>query len=377
MSTSDFYMLLGFCLAAYSIVANDAIQTLGTFLSSNAHRPWWVLWCYACGVLLVVFFYGWWVNHGDVAYGRLEKFPVPERITILHVIPPLFILGLTRFGVPVSTTFLVLTVFAPAALSSMVAKSLIGYAVAFVVGLVIYRFVTKTTEQRFIATTGAPLSRAWVGLQWASTAFLWSQWLTHDLANIFVYMPRNLTFAMLAFSVALMLVLHAVIFRRRGGEIQAIVTSKTNTQDIRSATLIDFVYGLVLLVFKEWSTIPMSTTWVFLGLLAGREIAISIQSDEKSTRDTVRVILSDGARATAGLAVSVALALGLPRANALLAEFSGDGIADRQPFAASSDEGSDPDRVDRAQGSGKSGDPRGLEVALALEYEPSRATTAR
>ena len=41
--------------------------------------------------------------------------------------------------------------------------------------------------------------------------------------------------AMLAFSVTLMLFLHAVIFRRRGGEIQGIVTSKTNTQDIRSA----------------------------------------------------------------------------------------------------------------------------------------------
>lgn len=31
--------IIGFLLAAYSIVANDAIQTLGTFLSSNAKRP--------------------------------------------------------------------------------------------------------------------------------------------------------------------------------------------------------------------------------------------------------------------------------------------------------------------------------------------------
>ncbi len=39
-------MIVGFTLAAYAIVANDAIQTLGTFLSSNSHRPWWVLWLF-------------------------------------------------------------------------------------------------------------------------------------------------------------------------------------------------------------------------------------------------------------------------------------------------------------------------------------------
>lgn len=48
-------MMLGFLLAAYSVVANDAIQTLGTFLSSNSHRPWWVLWLFAGGILTAVF----------------------------------------------------------------------------------------------------------------------------------------------------------------------------------------------------------------------------------------------------------------------------------------------------------------------------------
>jgi len=33
-------MWVGFGFAAYSAVANDSIQTLGTFLSSNGHRPW-------------------------------------------------------------------------------------------------------------------------------------------------------------------------------------------------------------------------------------------------------------------------------------------------------------------------------------------------
>ncbi len=40
--TIEILMVIGFCLAAYSIVGNDVPQTLGTFISSNAHRPWWV-----------------------------------------------------------------------------------------------------------------------------------------------------------------------------------------------------------------------------------------------------------------------------------------------------------------------------------------------
>ena len=42
--TPHIAMWVGFGIAAYSAVANDSIQTLGTFIASNKHRPWWVLW---------------------------------------------------------------------------------------------------------------------------------------------------------------------------------------------------------------------------------------------------------------------------------------------------------------------------------------------
>ena len=46
--------LLGFTLAAYSVVGNDSIQTLGTFLTSNEDKPWWVLWLFAGGIMAIV-----------------------------------------------------------------------------------------------------------------------------------------------------------------------------------------------------------------------------------------------------------------------------------------------------------------------------------
>jgi hypothetical protein len=319
MEISHVYALVGFCLAAYSIVGNDAIQTLGTFLSSNSKRPWWMLWLFACSILVGVIVVGWVLNGGDVAWGRLEKFPMPEGgVTWLHVVPPLCLLFLTRAGVPVSTTFLILTVFAPGNLFQMLVKSLSGYAVAFVAGLVVYHLVSRRVERQFLATADRPPSPVWIVLQWLSTGFLWSQWLIQDLANIFVYLPRELPGWGLVGAVLLMLALHAIIFYRSGGAIQKIVTSKTNTRDIRSATIIDFIYGWILLFFKELSNIPMSTTWVFLGLLAGREIAMTLTLRHREAADTGRVLARDASRAFAGLAVSVLLAFGLPLVHARL-----------------------------------------------------------
>jgi hypothetical protein len=312
VSLDSLLMLIGFTIASYSIVANDAIQTLGTFLSSNSRRPWWVLWLYAVGILYAVLIFGWVVNGGDTSFGRLARIPLPQPFSWIYLVPPLVLLWLTRRGIPVSTTFLILTVFAPESLGDMLVKSMLGYVVAFVFAILLYLRVARTVERRFIETSALPPARHWVALQWISTGFLWSQWLIQDLANIFVYVPRQLETAWLAYALLTMAALHAYTFWSRGGEIQKVVTTKTNTADIRSATIIDFCFGLVLLVFKEWSHIPMSTTWVFLGLLAGRELAMTIQLRARSLSETVAVIRRDGQKVVTGLAVSVALAMTLP-----------------------------------------------------------------
>ncbi len=313
MSTSEIYMFVGFILAAYSIVANDAIQTLGTFLSANAARPWWVLWAYACSILLFVFFYGWAVNFGDVTYGRLAQFPVPEMgFTWLHIVPPLFILLLTRYGVPVSTTFLILTVFTPGNMGAILTKSILGYVLAIFLAMLIYMVMGKPLESKFLRTKDQPIAKYWYVLQWATTGFLWSQWLIQDLANIFIYMPRHLSMELLLLAVVILLTLHALLFYFRGGAIQGIVNSKTNTEDVRSATFINMIFGGILMFFKEYSNMPMSTTWVFLGLLAGREMAMTLHIKHRELRDTGKMILKDAGKASFGLATSIALALVLP-----------------------------------------------------------------
>lgn len=313
MDISVLLMAIGFLLAGYSIIANDAIQTLGTFIGSNKSRPWYILWIYSSSILAFVLIYGWISNGGDVSYGRLEKFPVPENFSFVYIIPPLVVLILTRFGIPVSTTFIVLTVFAPTVLGSMLTKSIMGYLVAFIVGLIVYRVVTQNLERHYLKTHKQPAKKYWFFLQWGSTGFLWSQWLIQDLANIFVYMPeRSLDTPQLIAGLITLVAMLGIVFYIKGGAIQHIVTSKTNTTDIRVATIIDFIYAIILLVFKEYSNIPMSTTWVFIGLLAGREYAMSLIIDHIKTRDSFVLIMKDIGKATIGLVISVIIAVTIP-----------------------------------------------------------------
>ena len=100
-----------------------------------------------------MFLYGYFSYDGDVAYGRLSRIPEIGTHAWWMIIPPLVILGPTRLGIPVSTTFLILTAFNPHGLESMLTKSLLGYAVAAVAGYLVYKFVMRVAERRFIETS--------------------------------------------------------------------------------------------------------------------------------------------------------------------------------------------------------------------------------
>lgn len=288
MDMSFFFMWFGFALAGYAVVGNDSIQTLGTFLSSNEERPWYVLWAYSGVILAFTLVYGWYTYGGDVSYGRLAKYAFIENMSWPYLLPPLVLMLLTRTGIPVSTTFMVLTFFKPSGLWDMTLKSLLGYALAFVLAILIWQLITRLLDKRFILQDMTPYEkRIWTVVQWGSTGFLWGQWLIQDFANIYVYLPRSLTGNEITISLVILLVMLGYIFYSRGGKIQRIVKAKTNTVDIRSASIIDFLYALVLLFFKEYSNVPMSTTWVFIGLLAGREIAIRYQLEQDDSTTSV------------------------------------------------------------------------------------------
>jgi hypothetical protein len=302
----------GFCLAAYSVVGNDSIQTLGTFLSSNKKVDWRWIWLFIAGILVTTITYSWVVNGGDISSGRLDKIPLPEGgIQWYHVAAPAVLLLLTRFGFPVSTTFLVLSVFASTfVFEKMLVKSMAGYAVAAIFAYAVWFFVSKFFNEKKKIKNKAH-KKIWRLAQWGATGFLWMQWLMHDMANIAVFLPRQLSFWNLLFVLAVFTIGLAFTLRSRGGKIQEVVLSKSGTRFTRSATIVDIVYAITLLIFKEWSDIPMSTTWVFVGLLCGRELAVhSLYNPGQTAMKAVwPIIAKDFIKILVGLAVSVGLVL--------------------------------------------------------------------
>ena len=321
----NIWMMVGFLLAAYSVVANDSLQMLGTYISSNKNRtPKLLQMLFICSVTVVVLMLGWFLNDGDPAWGRLnvpgKDFPLPEPFSWVYVLPPIAVLALTQWGAPVSTSFLVLSSFKPANIGQLLNSSLTGYVLAFCVGLAAYglgvwlleRWVFRRNQE------GQDFNKVWYGLQWFSTGFLWSMWLVQDLANIFVFLPRQLDFVPMLICTLVLCVGLCVLVATGGGPIQAVLRTKTNSSDLRSATLIDLLFGLCLLYKAFLSSFPLSTTWVFLGLIGGRELDLRIKQHTSDLPFTNReggslanVIGTDLWKAAVGVVVSVVIALSI------------------------------------------------------------------
>ena len=304
-------MWVGFLFAAYAAVANDSIQTLGTFIASNQDKKWWVLWIFIGSIFLLTVGYSWVFYNGDVSHGRLlsKGFDIaPKKFHFLQIAAPIFLLILTRLRMPVSTTFILLTSFAtaPAAIGKVLVKSLSGYILAFFLGLSVFLLISKLSKKYFI---GKP-KFIWTIIQWITSGTLWSVWLMQDAANIAVYLPRDMNFLeFLGFAATIFCGLGMLLYFK-GGRIQKIVTEKSVVHDVRFATIIDFIYCLILFYFKLYSQIPMSTTWVFIGLLGGREIAMSLRNTgSHGLLFSVKLLLKDFTLAFIGLIISIIIAI--------------------------------------------------------------------
>jgi hypothetical protein len=310
MELLTLWMGVGFLFAAYSVIANDSVQTLGTWIASNNERfHWRTMWLAASSVLLWALWYGWFTYGGDISYGRLNKIPFQE-IQWYHALAPGLLLLLTRIGVPVSTSFLVLSAFASTfILEKMLMKSMMGYAVAAVAAYVIWICVTKILDES--RPVKEEHKRWWRIGQWVTTGFLWWTWLSHDIANIAVFLPRQIPADMMFAISAIFVGGLWFMFREGGGKIQNIVLEKHNTRYVRSATIIDAVYWVILFFFKELNDIPMSTTWVFVGLLCGRELAMATMTGKEKFKVVFPLIGKDFLKMMVGLAASVGVVLAI------------------------------------------------------------------
>ncbi len=311
MDIVNFWAIAGFLLASYSVIANDSIQTLGTFIASNRESIHWkILWLFGASIFSIVVVYGWLTYGGDISYGRLTRIDYIEP-QWYHAVAPAILLILTRFGVPVSTTFLVFSVFASSViLEKVLIKSVVGYSVAAVSAYLIWIVISSFIDEKEDKVRPENI-KYWRVAQWTTSAYLWFAWLQHDLANIAVYLPRQLSLPLLIGVVLIGICFLGFIFYSGVGRIQKIGLTKTGSRYLRSTSIIDVIYATILFFFKELNDLPMSTTWVFVGLLSGRELAMSTTRKDYKLKYIFPIVAKDFGRLLLGLGISVLIVFGV------------------------------------------------------------------
>jgi len=180
-----------------------------------------------------------------------------------------------------------------------------------IVAYICWIAISKFINEKFDEITVQWKISFWRNAVWVTSAFLWATWLMHDVANIAVYLPRQLDISLLAIVLIYFTILLFYIFYIHGGPIQKVVLDKTGTRYARSATIINIIYAVVLYYFKQLNDLPMSTTWVFVGLLCGRELAIATMNKEYKLKYVFPLIGKDFIKMIFGLSVSVGIVLAI------------------------------------------------------------------
>ena len=88
------------------------------------------------------------------------------------------------------------------------------------------------------------------------------------------------------------------------------VDEKSRIKDIPEATLVDLLFAIILFVFKLYSKIPMSTTWCFVGLLAGRELSLAARKAGITCKQAAWMSGKDLLSVTIGFIISLAVGAG-------------------------------------------------------------------
>ena len=301
---------VGLYLTMFSTMSNDSIQTIGTFLSSNAKVKWWILWLYIVSLFVFMVLFGWIYYDHILDFHRLSTIPYDPNLNIMHLLAPVLLIFLTCNKISVSTTFLILSVFSSQnTITFMLIKTFSGYCVAFFVSFLLWFFLLKFFEKQFY-TLNSKNTKIWIVLQWISSGFLFCSWLTQNIPNTIVYIPRLINLHSLILFIILGICTIGFTIYNKGGPIQDIVDKKTDISNIKATTIINSTFAIIILLMNQINKIPVATTWIFLGVLGGREMGlIKYEKNDLPLKTKFliaqKAILKDLIYACLGIAISL------------------------------------------------------------------------
>lgn len=300
-------------LSMFSTMTNDSIQTIGTFLSANSKTKWWKMWIYIGSLFIITMLVAWFGFNHELDFRRLHDIPYDPQVNLMHFAAPILLIILTCNKIPVSTTFLILSVFSTQdVLGFILIKTLYSYILAFVSSFILWSFLQKYFAKIFKDKDKNEIEiKGWLIFQWFSSGVLWVSWLSQNTSNMVVYIPREISIYSLILFIGLGIAMIGFNIYNRGGPIQEIVDEKTDIANIYSTSIINLSYAAIILTMTYTSTIPIATTWTFIGVLGGRELSIARYKESQALnfrdryKSTIRNILKDLTLAGSGIVISL------------------------------------------------------------------------
>jgi hypothetical protein len=309
----DPFKWVGMTLCIFSSILNDSVQTLGTFLSSNSKTKWYKLFFFIASLFLLLTFYTWFSSGGYLDSGKLSAVPYNPEHTAFHFLAPILLIFLTYNKIPVSTTFLIFSVFASQkTIGGMLLTTFVGYIVGIILSYSVWSFLLVKFTNKLFTESNAPIFKI---IQWATSGILFMSWAIIGTANMVIFVPRDFDIYSLILFLFLSLGVIAFAIYNRGGPIQELVDEKCNMDNLKTTSITNILYASIILGLVELSPVSFSTTWVFIGLLAGQEMALAPatlgikMSLKEKFLSAQKLITKDIILATIGLILSLLFAM--------------------------------------------------------------------
>lgn len=300
-------------LIFFSIVLNNSFQILGTFLIINKNTSIWKSWLFLSSIFVITIMSCWFLCKGQIHFKKLNTIAYTENLTFFHYISPLVIIYFTKKKIPASASFLFLSLFASkSGIYALLANTFRSYIISFIGAFFIWKYLGKIIKKLWSNKINfeelEKNQNLWVVLQYVSTASLWISWLISNSPTAIVFLPRQFDFKSLSVFLFLGCFIIYYILYKKGGAMQNIIKNKKDTDNLQSATMLNIIYSLMIYTLQFAISMPISTTWVFVGLMGGRELAI-IENKQNiisniSFKNSIQKILKDLLISSIGILIS-------------------------------------------------------------------------
>lgn len=292
VAQGDYFAWILTILTTYHIMANNAVQIIGMFVASNDKKDKLKIWLLLSVIFVLTVLISWLFFDKQLHFSLLNSIQYNENLSILLIFLPIILYFFTKKNIPISATFLIIPIFSNNnTLQSMVVKTLISYFLSFTISFIFWYFL-YIKYKNFIDIEKNNNKNRWIIIEYLSTAMLLGIWLVTSTCTFTIFLPRVFTIKYLILFIIVGIFSILVILYNDNTTIKKIIGNKSDI-NYKSGAIFNILFAMIMLSVQYISKIPITSTWVFLGVLAGRELAIAVSKKNNNSLNIIQSLKND------------------------------------------------------------------------------------